>query len=216
MGTDIHGVFQRHDGARWRDVASLYEQARHYQLFAVLAGARNGKGFAGIAIGEVVTPIAEPRGLPPEFEVWKHNDHPIQTLEQMDPLKRKYREKYLEVTAPMEVWMGDHSHSWLTGNEMLAWIESAPEVVKTGILDRKDYEAWDGVTPPESYCGGISGRDVAQINDSAIEKEQRPEWTHIRCCWQSNLRAELGYFFDEVARLVAEHGDIRFVFGFDS
>lgn len=29
-------------------------------------------------------------------------------------------------------------------------------------------------------------------------------------------RTELAYFFDEVARLVSEHGEIRFVFGFDS
>ena len=51
---------------------------------------------------------------------------------------------------------------------MLAWAEKAPEVVKTGILDRAEYEAWDGSTQPQSYCGGIWGRDVVQINDNSF------------------------------------------------
>lgn len=58
MGTDIHGVFQAFDNGQWRDVESSYEQDRHYQLFAVLAGVRNGYGFAGVPTGEPVTPIA--------------------------------------------------------------------------------------------------------------------------------------------------------------
>lgn len=213
MGTDIHGVFQRHDKAtgQWHDVPSNYEQGRHYQLFAVLAGVRNGRGFAGIPTGEAVTPIAEPRGLPADFAT-EDEAHPLATLEHMDPRRRKWH----EADEKLEVWMGDHSHSWLTGNEILAWAEKAPEVVKTGVLDRAVYEAWDGASRPPSYCGGISGRDVVQINDNAVEKEQTPNWTHIRCNWQSDLRAELAYFFDEVARLVAEHGNVRFVFGFDS
>lgn len=67
MGTDIHGVFQRHNGAAWEDIASKYQQNRHYQLFAALAGVRNGVGFAGVPTGEAIKPIAEPRGLPADF-----------------------------------------------------------------------------------------------------------------------------------------------------
>lgn len=213
MGTDIHGVFQRHDKAtgQWHDVPSNYEQDRHYQLFAVLAGVRNGYGFAGAPTGEAVTPIAEPRGLPSDFAM-DDEAHPLATLEHMDPGRRKYH----QAGEKLEQWMGDHTYSWLTGAEMLAWAEKAPEVVKTGVLDRAVYEAWDGATRPPSYSGGISGRDVVLVNDNSVEKEQAPNWTHIRCTWQSDLRAELAYFFDEVARLVAEHGDVRFVFGFDS
>ena len=213
MGTDIHGVFQRHDKAtgQWHDVPSHYEQDRHYQLFAVLAGVRNGRGFAGIPTGEAVTPIAEPRGLPSDFAM-DDDAHPLATVEHMDPGRRKYH----QADEKLEQWMGDHTHSWLTGSEMLAWAEKAPKVVKTGVLDRAVYEAWDGASRPPSYCGGISGRDVVLVNDNAVEKERTPNWTHIQCTWQSDLRVELAYFFDEVARLVAEHGDARFVFGFDS
>lgn len=213
MGTDIHGVFQGHDKAtgQWRDVASNYEQRRHYQLFAVLAGVRNGYGFAGIPTGEAVTPIAEQRGLPADFAM-DGDSHPIATLEHMDPVRRQYH----SADKALNVLMGDHSHSWLTGSEMLVWAEHAPKVVKTGILGRAVYEAWDGASRPPAYCGGASGFGVVLINDNAVEKEQAPAWTHIRCTWRSDLRAELAYFFDEVARLVAEHGEVRFVFGFDS
>lgn len=213
MGTDIHGVFQRHDKAtgQWHDVPSNYEQNRHYQLFAVLAGVRNGYGFAGVPTGEAVAPIAAHRGLPADFAI-DGEAHPIATLEHMDPQRRRWHGG----DDKLEVWMGDHSHSWLTGDEILAWAEKAPVALKTGIIERAQYEEWDGTSSPTSYCGGISGRDVVLVNDNAVEMEKAPNWTHVRCHWQSALRAELAYFFDEVARLVSEHGEVRFVFGFDS
>jgi hypothetical protein len=111
-------------------------------LFRILAGVRGGP------------PIAKPRGLPEDFEVVDGEDHPISDLKFMNP----HRSNRHKVKEPLVVWMGDHSHSWLTGEEMLKWYESTPEE----------------------------------------EKENT------------------AYFFEEVARLVAEHGQIRFVFGFDS
>lgn len=213
MGTDIHGIFQRYDEATktWQDVASEYEQGRHYQLFAVLAGVRNGRGFVGVVTGEPVTPIAELRHYPDDFAV-EDDDHPIVSVEVIDPRRQKWR----SAEDPLSISMGDHSHSWLSGEEMLAWFENAPEVVKVGILDRKTYEKWDGNGVPESWCGGISGRDAIVINDNVVEKEKTPNWTHITCAWERDLKGELEYFFSEVARLVSEHGRIRFVFGFDS
>ncbi len=191
MGTDIHGVFQRRDKStgKWCDVPSDYQQKRHYQLFAVLAGVRNGYGVAGLPTGRIVTPIAEPRGTPIDFAMTRANK--------------------------TELWLGNHSYSWLTGDEMLAWFEKAPEVEKVGILDRSVYEKWDGVSEPRSYCTGVFGTNVVQINDNEVEKKLAPHWTHIQCFWHSALRVELAYFFDEVARLKKKHGDVRFVFGFD-
>lgn len=145
MGADIHGIFQRHDGASktWQDIESTYEQDRHYFLFGILADAR-GDG----------PPIAEPRGLPEGFELVDGEYHPISDLKFMDPRRRGWHED----GEPLVVWMGDHSRSWLTGEEMLKWYESANEEEKESVA----------------------------------------------------------YFFDEVARLAAEHGQIRFVFGVDS
>lgn len=213
MGTDIHAIFQARKGGKWVDVPTEYKEGRHYQLFAVLAGVRNGYGFAGVPTGDVVRPIAEPRGLPPDFATspTESDAHPVESVELMGR-----RAKWHEPNEPLEVWMGDHSHSWLTGEEMLAWYETAPIVTKTGVLDREAYESWDKTSPPSGYCGGISGPAIVVISDSRIEMDRRPEWTHVRCTWSESLRDELAYFFDEVRRLVDEHGEVRMVFGFDS
>lgn len=211
VGTDIHGVFQRHDGAAWVDIPSKYEESRHYQLFAVLAGVRNGTGFAGIRTGEKVTPISEPRGLPDDFNVVDGDTHPIETLQIISERRRKYREP----DDAMEVWMGDHSHSWLTADEMLAWFETAPAVVQTGIISREQYDAWDKQSTPDSYCGGISGPSVIVIEEPEVGRTEQP-WTHVRVTWESGLKDELKYFFNEVRRLHEEHGQVRYVFGFDS
>jgi hypothetical protein len=214
MGTDIHGVFQRHNPATnvWEDVESKYEQGRHYQLFAVLADVRNGTGFAGVRTGEPVNPISNPRGYPADFTLVDNDDHPIVTLNHMDPRRRKYH----EADEPMTIWMGDHSHSWLSGKEMLAWFKDAPKVIKTGLLERPVYEKWDKVSEPESYCGNAWGANVIIVNNNAIEMAATPNWMMVRCEWEMSLAEELRYFFDEVKRLTDEHGQIRFVFGFDS
>lgn len=223
MGTDIHGVFQRQnrDTNTWEDIPHNFEMGRHYQLFAVLADVRNGTGFAGVKTGERVTPIAEPRGYPedfaskcfsPEDECDCEDLHPITTVDVIDPRRRRWQ----GANDPLHIWMGDHSHSWLTADEMLAWFATAPTVMKTGIINRSEFEAWDGQSAPTSWCGGIWGNDVVIVNDNKVERENTPNWTHISIEWQSGLREELAYFFEEVQRLKEEHGTVRFVFGFDS
>lgn len=211
MGSDIHGVFQRRNGNTWEDVHSKYNENRHYQLFAVPSGVRNGHGFAGCLTGQAVEPIASPRGFPTDFAV-DGEDHPIASL----AILPEWRQKYREEDDPLVMWMGDHSHSWLSGSEMLAWHEEGHTVTQTGIVSRDFYETWDRVSKPDAYSGGIWGHEVIQIEDSEGERSASPNWTHIRVYWQSDLKQELAYFFDEVARLQAEHGEVRFVFGFDN
>lgn len=193
MGTDIHGVFQKRnkENNTWEDVETEYEFDRHYQLFAVLANVRNGTEFAGITTRGHVKPIAHPRGLPEDFvmtSLGHHGHH----------------------------WLGDHSRSWLGGKEMLDWFASTAKVLKTGVVNREVYETWDKVSNPIVYSGSISGPQVITVNDNSVEKELHPNWTHIQCTWTSDLAEELGYFFHQVKRLQDLHGEIRFVFGFDS
>lgn len=210
MGTDIHGVMQKKVAGGWEDVPTEYNENRHYQLFAVLAGVRNGYGFAGCPTGDAVTPIAQPRGLPEDFDI-EDGRHPIPALEIMS----KWRQKYHEEDESLEVWMGDHSHSWLSGQEMLDAFDHLPTITKTGILSREKYDRWDKSSAPSSYAGGVTGNGVVVIG-SIAEAGSHPEWTHIRCTWQRDLKDELAYFFDEVRRLVELHGEVRYVFGFDS
>ena len=242
MGTDIHGVFQKYvpETQAWVDVPSLYEKNRHYQLFAVLAGVRNGTGFAGVLPGQALRPISEPRGYPADFvsetpeaeddiNTGGEDHHPISSMDILDPSDQQRYAKYYPGEVKTEIWMGDHSHSWLTGAEMLAWYASPPAVKHCGIVGVEVFKTWDRKTPPESYCGWTSGRGVRIIEQEDAERmfdpnmisadlgiSCEPPVTHVRIVWDADLRSELAYFFDEVARLVKEHGGIRFVFGFDS
>ena len=217
MGCDIHGVFQKKVGDVWEDSPSDYEFNRHYQLFAVLANVRNGYGFAGVRTGDAVEPISEPRGLPLDFEISTETDEDgnemdgVHLIEDSAFLKPWRRENYPD---DLTVWMGDHSHSWLTADEMLAWFENAPETTHEGVLSRKQYEEWDKVSPPEEYCGDIWGTGVVVIDEGADTTDDG--WTYIRVAWRAPLVEELAYFFDEVRKLQEEHGEVRFVFGFDS
>lgn len=221
MGTDIHVVFQKKEGDAWVDIPHNYNEDRHYQLFAVLAGVRNGVGFAGVRTGDPVRPISKPRGYPEDFAVVDDN-HPA-PLEVMSAWRRKSREEHPEWYKKDDggdedngIYMGYHDHSWLTGEEMLAWTRKAPTVTHYGILDRYTYEKWDGKSEPKSYCGGIISGGIVQVNDLEEEMRAKPNWTHVACHWSQSLGDELAYFFDEVRRLVKLHGEIRMVFGFDS
>ena len=223
MGTDIHGVFQRRlpDTDTWEDIPHEYEMNRHYQLFAVLAGVRNGFGFAGVPTGEAVMPISEPRGFPPCFVV-NGDDHPVTTLGAMTKGNREYRthwpEEFEEAggeAKTLVVDMGEHSYSWLSGAEMLAWYANAPSVTKTGVVIREACATWDRASRPHEYSGGISGPRIRVIDDAAAQIGWA-DYTHVQISWRQELKTELAYFFDEVARLQALHGEIRFVFGFDS
>lgn len=212
MGTDIHGVFQRQTADGWEDVPSKYEENRHYQLFAVLAGVRNGYGFAGIPTGGVVKPISEPRGLPADFEV-VDDQHPVSA----EYFRQIWRYEYTKEGDDDfgRIWMGDHSYSWLTADEILEWAERAPVVTKTGVISRETFATRDRKSRPAEYYGAISGRGISTAEWHGGEPPAG-QWTHIRVTWLSPLSKELSYFFDEVRRLQALHGQVRFVFGFDS
>ena len=72
MGTDIYPVVEVRDvNGAWTAIMPPGEQrhtswdfGRSYDCFAVLAGVRNGRGFAGVDTGDGFNPISKPRGLP--------------------------------------------------------------------------------------------------------------------------------------------------------
>ena len=80
MGTDIHGGFikvtggvQNEGGLTKEAVKTSWNMDRNYTLFAILAGVRNGYGFAGCYRHEPLTPIAEGRGKP-DFITFKDEE----------------------------------------------------------------------------------------------------------------------------------------------
>lgn len=229
MGTDIHGVFQkRTENNEWVDIPHGYEQNRDYYLFAMLAGVRNGFGFAGCEIFKPLTPIAEPRGFPDDFQV-DEDCHLLGTMEHMDPRRRGYYERYPvqpgDDDNPHEYWMGDHSHSWLSGSEILAYGEGLRNeaMEESGMMMLHEFDAWDGKSRPESYCGGVFGEGIVETTPEELAEWRAsmhfphdPDKVYVRAHWSLPALDDVAYFFEEVARLVGEHGEVRFVFGFDS
>lgn len=217
MGCDIHGVFQRKVNDVWDDVHTKYECQRDYNLFSILAGVR----------GDTM-PIAQPRGLPEDFYITGYQPgpeseedpddygdskyHPIKDVSYFSEWRQKCHDPKEDMLA---IWMGEHSFSWLTSTEILAWRDENKTISDHGIVSRHVYEIWDKTDSPGSWCGGIWGPDIVIIEDTEEDKTRFPNWTHIRCEWNTKLTHH-DYFFDEVRRLHEEHGEVRFVFGFDS
>lgn len=205
MGTDIHGVFQARKDGEWIDVPSEYEQDRHYLLFAWLGNVRNGFGFAGCKTHTPITPLTDCRGLPEDFQV-EEDHHPIASIEVLDPRRRKWHEE----DEPLEIWMGDHSQSYVLGEEIVG--AELPTITRSGIVDKALFEKWDGKSAPTDWCGGAWGSGIKVDAPDAIDENT----THVTVEWVESTSETLAYFIDEVRRLMDKHGDIRFVFGFDN
>lgn len=230
MGCDIHGVFQARNNDHWVDIPHNYEHGRHYYLFAMLADVRNGFGFAGVSIFEPLEPIAQPRGLPDDFQM-DGETHLLASMAVMDPRRRGYYNRYPvtsgaddEEENPLEYWMGDHSHSWLLGTEILAYAEGLRNTRHRdyGVVSLEQFRRWDGQSEPDDHCGGIMGHGIVTLDPEgvrAMETAGTPldvEKTYVRIAWDKDALENVTYFFDEVARLVDEHGEVRYVFGFDN
>lgn len=210
MGTDIHYKFQaKNKQDNWEDLDGDFHISRHYQLFSVLADVRNGFGFAGVKTGDYVKPIAEPRGLPDDLltvPVYVYGGH-------------------ISGYEPSE-YFGDHSFTHLYGTEMLEWWKNPPSTVKCGIITKDEFLNWEIGTEWEGgYCGSIEGHGIevydATSKDPVLLKyfdfKAHENVTHVRIAWNSSLKKELSYFFDDMVKpLVEKHGEIRLVMGFDS
>lgn len=94
-----------------------------------------------------------------------------------------------------------------------------------GVVSLDVYEKWDGKRPEGGWCGDISGQGIVTI-DVAEENwnGRRPKVfreenlrKYVRVGWvEDSVRENLGEFIDEVRRLKELHGEVRYVFGFDS
>lgn len=112
---------------------------RNYNLFAVLADVRNGRGTAGCEIGSYITPIAMPKGLPDDVssEIKKFSNY----------------------------WGVDgHSHSWLMIRELAEYDWDQPHYT-TGVLTLQQYEQMLQGVEPQMWSGGISGPGIVTISE---------------------------------------------------
>jgi hypothetical protein len=173
---------------------------RNYRLFSVLAGVRNGVGFADVKTGVAVIPIALPRGVPtdccPEYK------------------------------AEVDAWGSDgHSHSWLTLHDIMAYpFKSAG---KRGVMPLKTWQEWrrNNLPQPESWSGMVSGPNV-KIIDEAMAAGFRDDYSnndiYVEAEWSRSLRDDCEEFLTMVLPRLQEleslHGvgNARIVFFFDN
>lgn len=204
MGCDIHLYVERRDETgtwvsadKWTpnkyadeegeppfavDYGDRFYAGRNYDLFAMLADVRNGRGFAGIVTGDGFNPISDPKGLPDDVSA--------------------------QVKADSDRWEGDgHSHSHLTVAELLEydWTQTTRHI---GIVSPGQWAEFKANGKPTSWSGDISGGNVKKfsaeefnaiwLNVAAILRAEDPEarvydqWPH------HHLRTK--QFFDEETR----------------
>lgn len=185
---------------------------RDYDLFAMLADVRNGRGFAGCKTGEGFNVIAKPKGLPTNAS--------------------------LQVVRASNNWGIDgHSHSWLTLDEIkkFDWNQITTHYGHVGIMEYLRYKK-DG--KPTSWSGGVGGGSIKIISneemDKVIEENQckledftsyfddpykldyRP-YTVIK--WQETYKECCPYFLNTVIPEIEKFGndeEVRIVFWFDN
>lgn len=217
MGTDIHLFAEvlQPDGS-WRAIttagnpdwdepaiiAKPFPCERCYDLFAVLANARNGRGFAGVVTGEPIEPMADPKGIPPDASP--------------------------EIAYALE--NGDHSPSYHLLSEILSYPWTQP-ITKTGLVPWEVYASWSpwrregkATTSPSSYCGDVWGPRVeiiseTEANNRILDKTAFHDRLYVRSTWQEQLshRAK-SFWYSTVPQLLAlgKPHHVRVCFFFDS
>lgn len=224
MGTDIHGVLEtRYDReTRWFPECTM-EDDRNYAVFAMLANVRNGRGFAGIETHVPIQPISEPRGWPRDFNLYECMSwlnpgagyrKPREANLPVCPENLYREELWLEGDGEIP-WLGDHSFSWLSIKELKEWTGWSQTLFETGYISRHQYERWDRVSPPDGWCGMISGPDIVLAQDGVPPPA---DWTHVRVSWDRPLSHSVAVFkaWVDYAALKTEGREARIVFGFDS
>lgn len=227
MGTDIHGGFIKRCNITGTNtpIKSSWEQNRNYTLFAILAGVRNGYGVAGCYRHEPLKPIAEGRGLPKWLGLVDEEDSP----EMFNPW---YGSKWgSSDEKEFGCWLGEHSHTYMTLDEILSWEGWDKNLVKGGVLTKEHYlETIKKGKTPDHWCGGVGGTQVNVVEETVFKTlidfgGTGSEVTHVQCKWRSDetLRDEFSWWLSEIERIKLEYcedwnkdSDVYLIVGFDS
>ncbi len=214
MGTDIHGGFikvvkdQTGSVVSKQPIKTNWNFDRNYTLFAILAGVRNGYGFAGCYRHEPLQPIAEGRGIPEFISVVE---------ERTEELYNKWYGRW-DDEEEFGCWLGDHSYTHMTVDEILEWKGWNHHLSQGGVVSVEHYEETVAKgKEPESWCGGISGGGVVTVAED--EYKSGAKATHVKCFWKSeqSLGERYDWFLEEIELIKNEYGeDVYLVIGFDN
>lgn len=221
------GMCERSDGSTYECVwcqgkgdAWRYPNfhSRSYDTFSILADVRNGYGFAGVVTGEGFNPISAPRGLPTDLvydERLPADDYDEEEQEDYTPGPDR---PYVDGT-----WLGDHSFSWLTLAELLAY-DWDQGTTKTGWLSKDEFARMkrEGGHPKE-WSGGVSGGMVRHVNQrdmtTLLDKPADGLSYYTQHTWAVTYRERAREFVENFIPALQQLGapeDVRIVFGFDS
>jgi len=185
----------------WNNKLSIHPyDSRNYDVFAILADVRNGRGFAGSDTGDGFNPIAEPKGVPEDAS-----------------------EYYKKV---VDEWNGDgHSHSYFSMEELDAydWNQTTNH---RGWVGPEQYKVFKEKGHPEMWSGFVSGGGIKHITNKEMDEviagtfviEGSP-YTQVQ--WEESYMASAKWFLEDmkqVRRLKRLKGvnDVRIVFFFDN
>lgn len=227
MGCDVHMFAEKKVNGKWEKIGNVFKNqyydpkrettidedgyswnaeftdepydGRNYDLFAILADVRNGRGFAGIKTGEGFNPIAEPKGIPEDASD--------------------------EYKAKCDDWDGDgHSHSYFTIAELTDY-DWSQLTFKQGCVNLKEYKTLkDTGGYPESWSGMISGPNIlvvdeAQADDMLFNGIPDGKEIYVMYRWGTLYSESCKTFLNDTIPALKELGDpndVRIVFFFDN
>ena len=191
MGIDVSGVFQRREGGQWSYVGD-YHDGRRGELRSWL-GWGNGSWWQG-----TIEPIAPLRGLPLDFD-----------LSELDPRRSEHG-----ITVEMHI--GTRSRSWLHADEILNALPalavrqlSVPHAIYLQTADMTSNLAqWQAAT---GLCREVDAWPLVQ---ATYQHPDAGNSADVRVDCVCDFSGEVQYFVDELQQLRAQHGEVRFVYGF--
>lgn len=240
MGTDIHSVAQVRRNGVWETVAiGICGDPRSYNTFAMLANVRNGRGFAGTKTSDGFPFIHEPRGLPSDLkdstrmslvEVDVRKDSLVAAwdcdgkLVAVDSTEAR-RTRYLNDDGG-RMWLGDHSHSWCSLSELIAFVETVAKTSTVKLCGYVDYAEYQKAKAEgrdfSGWCGDVSGPSIVKVHEKDLPSWEGREPTHVFAEWEkpvldASWLQEIVVALQTVqSRCGVSAEDVRFVYGFDS
>jgi hypothetical protein len=152
MGSDIRMFVEKRNYGKWESINGQFSDKtmdisygdelyfeRNYELFAILAGVRNGEGVDGPATGHVFNPISPPKGLPDDISNY---------------VKFQYEKQSVDESSA-------HDCSWLLLKELLEfdWTQNAKvEAYVSPQVANNFYE--NGIVPNSIDCKHKSNRVI--------------------------------------------------------
>lgn len=220
MGCDIHIFAEVKKDNKWEKVGKIFNcpyfneneeengwnykftdspyRGRNYNLFAILADVRNGRGFAGVKIGDGFNPISDPKGLPEDVSE--------------------------EIKANSDEWGGDgHSHSYFSLLELKTYNWNQ-YTIHQGCVDIEEYKIFKERGHPDSWSGDFWGSSIRKISNEEMDKlilnppsDELKYYTLVN--WKSSYKESIGDIWfknmEELSKL-GNDDEVRIVFWFDN